>query len=129
MIEQSFYHYTVHDASVSNQNFRQQATASREIAAAFRALDPVGRLPQALQGLAGAMGASLIQAGTLAYRMWRYHLTVALPRAAIEPMLVLLPDRTFELVPLASCRAADAERIAGTRGVRLNPAEIAVRVI
>ncbi len=54
-------------------------------------------LPAAMADLAAALGAPLIDAGRLAYRMWCHPTTAfALPEAAWEPLARLLPDRVLE---------------------------------
>jgi glycosyltransferase involved in cell wall biosynthesis len=93
MVEEALYDYTVSPNSISAQHAEQQRCASRKVNFDFSMATPVGRVPQALQALAIALGVSLTEAGVVAYRTWRHRLELLLPQSAIEPLRVLLPDR------------------------------------
>jgi glycosyltransferase involved in cell wall biosynthesis len=93
MVEEALYDYTVHGQSVSALNGGRQQTGSTLVCETFRAIDAARNVPSALQALANAVGVTMLEAGILAYRMWRYRLTVRMPRAAKEALALLMPDR------------------------------------
>jgi glycosyltransferase involved in cell wall biosynthesis len=93
MVEEALYDYTVSSSSVSSVHGEQQRRASGVVNRQFRNLDLVARLPDALAELASVMGCSVLDAGMLAYKMWRFRVPVLLPVACIEPLRIILPDR------------------------------------
>jgi glycosyltransferase involved in cell wall biosynthesis len=104
MVEESLYEYTISQHSVSANNSIQQLTGSERISAAFLALNAPERIPPTLPQLATALGLTLTEAGLVAYRAWRYRMSLAVPESAIEPLRRLLPDR------MVSVSAASDER-------------------
>ncbi|WP_195822448.1 glycosyltransferase family 2 protein [Roseobacter sp. MH60115] len=118
MVEAALYSYRVSDSSVSGEHAAQQAKSSAFIRDSFEMLGLSEVLPTALPALADALGASLIEAGHLAYRMWHFQSPAALPAQAIEPLAAVLPDRV-----LVSCDTAqswqDALHLQGNSGTSL----------
>lgn len=95
MVEEALYDYTVSSASVSAMHGEQQRRATESVKLYFKNLDLVGRLPHALTELASVMGCSVLDAGVLAYKMWRFRVPVRLPPSAIGPLQIIMPDRSF----------------------------------
>jgi glycosyltransferase involved in cell wall biosynthesis len=93
IIEEALYDYTVSSRSISAVHATQQANASHEVNRRFRRLNLPDFLPAALSELAHAIGGSVLQAGILAYRLWRFRVAARLSRAAIAPLRAILPDR------------------------------------
>ena len=85
IIEEALYDYTVSPGSVSVVHEQQQASASHSVNQRFRALGLVRHLPGALAELASIIRGSILDAGILAYRIWRFRLCVRLPPEALEP--------------------------------------------
>jgi len=92
IIESPLYNYTVSPSSVSGRYREQQLKGSREINRIFGALD-FTKIPYALDRVASVCDISILQAGVLTYRMWRYGIVVALPGECIEFLRVIAPDR------------------------------------
>ena len=93
MVEELLLDYTVSQGSVSGRNRDQQVRASQEVSRRFTRLGLADILPSALQGLAKAVGCSLLDAGKLAYSMWRFGPAVRLPGTARSYLEAILPDR------------------------------------
>lgn len=93
MVEEALYDYTVSSSSVSSVHGEQQRRASGVVNRRFRNLDLVARLPDALAELASVIGCSVLDAGMLAYKMWRFRVPVCLPSACLEPLRIIMPDR------------------------------------
>lgn len=55
-------------------------------------------LPSALEEFASTLGISMIDAGRVAFRIWRHGCAVRLPVAAIAPLRRILPDRDLDCV-------------------------------
>jgi hypothetical protein len=104
MIEEALYDYTVSSFSVSFVHREQQRRASGAVNRQFRNLDLVTRLPAALTELASVLGCSVLDAGILAYKMWRFRAPVYLRSACLEPLRIIMPDR--HLVPSSHRGAA-----------------------
>ncbi|MCW5701023.1 MAG: glycosyltransferase [Bradyrhizobium sp.] len=100
MIEQVLYEYTVSDNSISGQNAAVQAACSRFICGQFAKLNLASRLPAALDALSQTLHSTQLQAGVVAYRLWRFGIPVKIPVCAIEPIRAILCDRT--VVPLSA---------------------------
>jgi hypothetical protein len=96
----------VSSSSVSVAHRERQIQASILVRDRLQDL-PAARIPDAMQELASAVGCSLIEAGTLAFKMWRYGLAVWLPRSATGPLELILFDRRV---------------VAGSRSQALEPA-------
>ncbi|CAN7409123.1 glycosyltransferase [Bosea sp. LjRoot9] len=111
MVEEALYDYTVHGQSVSALNGVQQQGGSMLVRERFCAVDAVNAVPGALQALAKTVGVTMLQAGILAYRMWRYRLTVWMPRGALEALALLMPDRDITLAASSDHRAITWEQV------------------
>lgn len=92
MIEQALYSYRVSDRSVSSEYAHQQAAAAQLVRQRFEALEVGNIVPQALPALARALGATLFDAGRIAYHVWHFRAAVRIPEAALAPLAELLPD-------------------------------------
>lgn len=101
MVEEELYDYTVSSQSVSGVHSEQQRLASGLVHGRFLSLDLVDRLENALIGLAEVMGCSVLDAGILAFKLWRYNMAVAVPAAAGGFLDVILNDRTVVRRPVA----------------------------
>jgi hypothetical protein len=108
MVEEALYH-----GSVSSPHSEHKCKASGLVNARFQAIKPVERVPSALAELAAATGLSLLEAGVLAYNLWRFRLSVVLPEAALGPLDALIPDRLLLRREESDCRVVDLERIVG----------------
>lgn len=95
IIEESHLNYTVWDNSVSHRNSLQQQQASRIVQKKFAEYVNPNKLPSALTKLSQILGITLIQAGKLAYMLWRYDLFVRLPGETITILRNIIPDRLF----------------------------------
>jgi len=95
MIEEPLYRYTVSAGSVSSLHSAQQVRASTLVSAKFVKGQLTEQLPKALRSLADVLEVSLIDAGRLAFVIWRYSPRICLPAAAIEHLCVILFDRKF----------------------------------
>jgi len=93
MVEEVLYDYTVSSQAVSQRHGTQQARASDGLRAAFARLSLAQTLPGAIAAFAQATALSQVEAGLVAYRMWRHGLAVHLPEDAIAPLRAILPDR------------------------------------
>ena len=113
MVEEALYDYTVSDGSVSVQNREQQLNASRRVCANFAAINAADRLPEALGQLAHVLNVSLIQAGIVAYRLWRYRLMVQIPSDAVAAVRVLMPDRLVKVINQPTCSPISVDQILG----------------
>lgn len=113
MVEEALYDYTVSDHSVSSAHRSQQASASGQVNARFRALDPVQRVPAALMALAEAFGISVLEAGKLAYSLWAFRMSVRAPVAAVSPLRQLMPDRIVMGHPDRDRSVVEVERLIG----------------
>src|SRR3712207_3197389 len=101
MVEETLYRYTVSPHSVSVSHREQQIRGSLLIRKRFEGLVPA-RVPEALGELARIIGCTLREAGTLAFKMWRFGVVVRLPPAAAAPLAAVMPDREI--------RARDGEK-------------------
>ncbi len=93
MVEEVLYDYTVSPSAVSQVHGSAQARASDALRANFAKLGLAKTLPAAMTAFATALGLSNIEAGLLAWRMWRHGLAVRLPEAACAPLRAIMPDR------------------------------------
>ncbi len=121
MIEEVLFEYTVSATSVTAQHWEQQQAATRMVLRTFLDLGDVYAFPDALRRLAEAMGSSLLDAGRLAFRLWKYHTPAVVPDGAVEPLRVLLPDRRVLATTAGSEPGAGGgrERPASDRSVRV----------
>jgi hypothetical protein len=92
MIEEDLFRYTVSPSSVSVAHRERQIQASIMVRDRLQDL-PAARIPDAMQEFASAVGCSLVEAGILAFKMWRYGLAAWLPRSATGPLELILFDR------------------------------------
>lgn len=113
MVEEALYDYTVSTSSASARHAEQLREGSRKVNLAFHAVSPVGRVPEALQILADGLELGLIDAGTVAYRMWRHRLEVALPITAVDAVRTLMPDRIVQIVDFSQRPRASLQKILG----------------
>jgi glycosyltransferase involved in cell wall biosynthesis len=113
MVEEALYDYTVSTGSVSVRHADQQRAASGHVNRTFQALSPVGHVPRALQSLATVLGVNLVEAGIIAYRIWRYRLELSVPCAAVEPLEMLMPDRIVKAKAQASPPQVSLDRVLG----------------
>jgi glycosyl transferase family 2 len=93
MIEEVLFDYTVAESSVSGLFPAQQRKASGRVQRTFLDLGDASLLPAASEALASALGTSLVDAGRVAFRIWKYGAPARLPEAALDPLRTLLPDR------------------------------------
>ncbi len=93
MVEESLYNYTVSEGSVTGLHAEQQLKATKAVIKTFKDLELIERLPEVLSALCSALGCSLIEAGVVAYKIWRFGPAVLLPQAALDALELLLPDR------------------------------------
>jgi glycosyltransferase involved in cell wall biosynthesis len=128
MIEQALYDYTVSAGSVSVVYAQQQATASHSVNQRFRALGLVGRLPGALAELSSIIRGSILDAGILAYRIWRFRLCVRLPPEALGPLRTILPDRRL-LIEKSGVRPFPLDRVIGTCASQPDGQLVAIRAL
>ena len=110
MVEEALY-----DGFVSSLHSEHQCKASGLVNARFQAIRPVERVPSALADLAEATELSVLEAGVLAYSLWRFRLSVVLPEAALGPLDALMPDRLVLRREESDCPVVDLERIVGRR--------------
>lgn len=96
MIEEVLYEYTVSPLNISSTHAEKQRKASETLRRHFERLGIVTTVPSSIAELAGILGVSIIQAGFLAYRIWRHGLAVSLPIDAVESLRKILPDRDVE---------------------------------
>jgi glycosyltransferase involved in cell wall biosynthesis len=108
MVEEALY-----DGFVSSLHSEHQCKASGLVNARFQAIKPVERVPSALADLAEATELSVLKAGVLAYNLWRFRLSVVLPKAALGPLDALIPDRLVLRREESDCPVVDLERIVG----------------
>ncbi|HEX8168857.1 MAG TPA: glycosyltransferase [Beijerinckiaceae bacterium] len=92
MVEEALYRYTVSPGSVSVAHREQQIRASILVRQRFDSL-AAARIPEALDELSAAMGCTLLEAGFLAFKMWRFGAVVRLPASAVGPLETIMPDR------------------------------------
>jgi glycosyltransferase involved in cell wall biosynthesis len=92
MVEEVLYHYTVSPHSVSVAYREQQIRGTQLAQARLRNVIP-GRVPEALAELARLVGCTLLEAGTLAFKMWRFGVSVRLLPSAAIPLTMIMPDR------------------------------------
>lgn len=125
-LEEALYDYTIHDQSISIRHSSQQQMGSTLVRERFRSVDAARNVPQALQALSGAARLTLMEAGILAYRMWRYRLAVRLPGAALAPLALLMPDRKVDATDDPHALALDrvlgrssAEAAAGVTAIQI----------
>jgi hypothetical protein len=96
MVEEALYRYTVSPHSVSVSHREQQIRGTQIVQARLQALVPA-RIPEALVELARIVGCTLFEAGTLAFKMWRFGTIVRLPPSAMAPLAALMPDREIRV--------------------------------
>ena len=101
MIEKVLYSYRVSESSVSAEFGGQQSAASQKVRKKFEDLGLGRILPQALPALSLSLGASLVEAGMLAYRAWFFRAPIAVPADAVGPLTAILPDRILTRVAKA----------------------------
>jgi len=128
IIEEALYDYTVSPGSVSVVHEQQQASASHSVNQRFRALGLVRHLPGALAELASIIRGSILDAGILAYRIWRFRLCVRLPPEALEPLRTILPDRRL-LVEKSGVRPFPLDRVIGTCASQPDGQLVAIRAL
>ncbi|TCT06911.1 glycosyltransferase family 2 protein [Aquabacter spiritensis] len=97
MLREVLYEYTVSPGAVSQRHGDRQRKASDLLRADLRKLALSRTAPAAMAAFADALGLSLVEAGVVAWRMWRFGLAVALPEAAIPPLRAAMPDRDVEV--------------------------------
>jgi hypothetical protein len=96
MVEEALYHYTVSPDSISVAHREEQIRGTQLVQARLEGLIPA-RVPDALAELAGIVGCTLREAGTLAFKMWRFGAIVRLPPSAAGPLAALMPDREVRI--------------------------------
>lgn len=99
MIEEALYDYTTSSDSVSNRHSEQQLTATHLVMSTFSTKVMWREVPRLLADVASLLGITVMQAGVLAYRMWRFGETVALESSAIPHLQALMPDRWLRIIP------------------------------
>jgi glycosyltransferase involved in cell wall biosynthesis len=112
MIEEILYRYTVSETAVSGLHSEQQMRATAIVRESFAELNLAVHLPTSMTAFAGALGRSLIEAGIIAYRMWRFGICTRLPVEAIAPLRLILCDRDLEILP-AWVSARTVEQVLG----------------
>ncbi|MGF9759598.1 glycosyltransferase [Microvirga sp. 0TCS3.31] len=127
MVEEALYDYTVSSSSVSFVHGEQQRRASGVVNSRFRNLDLIARLPSALGELASILGCSVLDAGMLAYKMWRFRVPVYLPSACLDPLKAIMPDRNLSATSQKGT-VLDLTRLIGARqAVEIKESLIAVQ--
>ena len=126
MVEDLPSGHTVSGESESGLYRDQQARASETVCRRLARLGVADILPSALNGLAKVVGCSLLDAGKLAYSMWRFGPAVRLPEAVLPFLEAILPDRQVmqvnhddafepEQIILSPSRLTDAGGICAVR--------------
>jgi hypothetical protein len=130
MCEGIHYHYTASPVSITGRHWARQQKASEGIRAALRRLDLADVVPSAMAEVASLLGLSELQAGVLAWRLWRERPVFSCPPAAIGALRRLLPDRSIgaPLMPQLRrpCSIPDLLEGFGTPATRVGTAECAV---
>jgi len=126
MIERALYAYRVHGGSVSTVEMEQQSQASQIIRNRFAALNATQMVPAALESLSEALGASVLDAGRLAYYMWAWRAPVCIPEAALDPLATLMPDCVLTKV---QTNGQDWQSALDLPGEQLPKGTIAVRAV
>ena len=98
MVEGLYIEYRQASGSISDIHRKQQFAASTRIHRQLKAVVDWKTLPDDMHRLADILGMSLIQCGVICYRIWRYKLAVRIPRAAIDVIRRILPDRDIAIV-------------------------------
>ena len=96
-VEELFYEYRRTPGSVSDLHREEQLVASHRIHRQLTAVVDWRTLPGDMRRIAEILGVNLIQCGVICYRVWRYKLTVRIPRAAIDVIRRILPDRDIAI--------------------------------
>lgn len=100
MIAQSLYEYTVSPNSVSGLHADQQRIATSLVRQSILQSGIGASLPGALQALSEILHASMFEAGSLSYLMWKSDLmAVRLSQPAANALQRVLPDRYVMAVP------------------------------
>jgi glycosyltransferase involved in cell wall biosynthesis len=92
MVEEVLYNYTISQSSVSFQFANQQRKASALVNAKFRSLRLANQLEKALICLASLVGCTVLEAGIIAFKMWKFKQVILLPSGAIDPLKIILND-------------------------------------
>lgn len=93
VVPEALYDYTVSDQSVSAQNRLQQKWATDRLRARFRELEPLERIPEAIEAMARASGSSVLEAGRLAAEVWQNGGSHRVASSAVPALRFLLRDR------------------------------------
>jgi Glycosyl transferase family 2 len=117
MLEEVLFDYSVSSTSVSGRHAQQQRAATQVVLRTFLELGDVRRLPDALRLLSEATGSTLLEAGRLAFKLWKHRVQALVPEAAVEPLRVLLPDR--RVFATSAARAPTNQRRPAEQLVRL----------
>jgi glycosyltransferase involved in cell wall biosynthesis len=96
MIEEVLYDYTVSESSVSAIHAEHQRNGSEYVHRQFLSLESK-RIPEALIRLGEILGLSVLDVGRLCFLIWKYSPTITLPKPALQPMQILMPDRRLSL--------------------------------
>ena len=121
MVEELYIEYRQASGSISDIHRKQQLVASTRIHRQLKAVVDWKTLPGDMRRLADILGVSLIQCGVICYRIWRYKLAVRIPRAAIDVIRRVLPDRDIAIVHDGSSAIWQIEDLVdGFPGVRAN---------
>jgi glycosyltransferase involved in cell wall biosynthesis len=115
MVEEALYRYTVSPSSVSVAHREQQIRGSILVRKHFDGL-VAARIPAALGELSEAVGCTLVEAGILAFKMWRFGAVVRLPASAVAPLRTIMPDREIR-VRDGFAGAREAATVVANRGI------------
>ncbi|HEX8662617.1 MAG TPA: glycosyltransferase family 2 protein [Beijerinckiaceae bacterium] len=117
MVEEVLYRYTVSPTSVSVAHREEQIRGTQLTQKRLQGLVPA-RVPEALGELAAAIGCTLFEAGTLAFKMWRFGAIVRLPTSAVAPLAAIMPDREVR-VPESAESAREAAAVLANPGIAI----------
>jgi glycosyltransferase involved in cell wall biosynthesis len=96
MVEEVLYRYTVSPSSVSVAHRDEQIRGSILARKRFEGL-VTAPVPAALGELSEIVGCTLVEAGILAFKMWRFGPAVRLPASAVAPLRTIMPDREIRV--------------------------------
>lgn len=102
MVEEVLYEYTVSNDSVSSVHAIQQRKASEFIHRNFIALGNSMVIPEALLELSTALGVTVLEAGKFCFLVWKYQLSVTIPKHALPWLRALMPDRKIVISKIIS---------------------------
>jgi hypothetical protein len=119
MVEEVLFEYTVSSTSVSGRHAQQQRAATQAVLQSFLDLGDASQFPASLRRLSQAIGASLFDAGLLAFNLWKHGSPAVVPESALEPLRVLLPDRRLHAKPVQGDTAPANRRQRAERAVRI----------